>query len=273
MVSDNHSNALSVALAQVEVGSEKLENLNAARRCIAQAAEQGADLMVFPEMFMANPPQGEPLASVAEPLTGPFVSALADMAREYQLAIVCGVWESVPGDAVRAANVAVALDRDGQIKARYNKIHLFDALKVRESDTMTGGNEPPPQFEVNGFTVGLAICYDLRFPELFRFHAENGADLVLVPAAWYAGPLKEDHWLCLLRARAIENTMYVAGADLCGTVFAGRSACFDPFGVPLVDAGDGETLLVFKIARERLQAVRSNLPCLEHRKGTLFAQP
>jgi len=264
------SSSLNIALAQVQVSRDKHANFETAERFISRAAEQGADLVVFPEMFMACPQKGVPLATVAEPLDGNFVTALGALARRYRISVVSGVWETVAGDAERAANVVIALNADGELLTRYHKIHLFNALSVRESDQMIGGHSLPEPFVLNGIKIGLAICYDLRFPELFRYHSRHGADLVIVPAAWYSGPLKEDHWLCLLRARAIENTMYVAGCDLCGKAFSGRSVCFDPFGVPLGDAGEGDNLILARIEGERLLAIREKLPCLEHVRNDLF---
>jgi len=255
---------LTISLAQTKVARDPQENLQAARECLRRASAQGADVIVFPEMFMARPQEGVPLAGVSESLDGPFVSSLSSMAAEHGIAIVCGIWESVPGDTTRAANVAIALGPDGALLARYHKLHLFDALSIRESDKMTGGHAPPPLFSLNGMQLGLAICYDLRFPELFRHLALRGAEAVLVPSAWYAGPMKEEHWLTLLRARAIENTLYVAGADLCGPPFAARSAIFDPFGVMLAEAGEGEAVISAWVDKVRLEDVRTKLPSLTH---------
>ena len=262
--------SLTIALAQVKVAREKQINLETAQRCIAKAASSGADLVIFPEMFMVCPQKGIPLATEAEPLDGEFVTALAALAKQYGVAVMSGVWEQIPGEEERAGNVVVVLDRNGEMVARYHKIHLFNALSVRESDQMVGGDQVPDLFELNGIRIGMAICYDLRFPEIFRYHAKSNADLVVVPAAWYSGPLKEDHWLTLLRARAIENTMYVAGIDLCGKAFSGRSVCFDPFGVPLTDAGEGENVVIARIERERVSAIRDQLPCLKHIRDDLF---
>ncbi len=262
--------ALTIALAQTPVSRDPEENLAVASRHARKAAARGADLLVFPEMFMARPQEGKPLAEAAQPLDGAFVRSLADMAKEHRLAIASGIWETVPGEKERAGNVAVVLGPDGEILARYQKIHLFDALSIRESDRMTGGDTPPPVFNLKGMTVGMAICYDLRFPELFRNLAARGADVVIVPAAWYSGPLKEDHWLTLLRARAIENTMYVAGASLCGPPFAARSAVFDPFGVMLADAGEAEFLLTARLERSRIDEVRAKLPALDHVRHDIF---
>jgi predicted amidohydrolase len=261
---------LTITLAQTAVSPNPEENLQTARRLLKEAATRGSDLIAFPEMFMARPQEGVPLAKVAQPLDGPFVKALSALAAEHGIAVVCGLWEAVPGEAKRAANVAIALGSDGSLLARYHKVHLFDALSVKESDLMQGGSTPPPLFTVKGMQMGLAICYDLRFPELFRDLALRGADAVVVPSAWYAGPLKEEHWLTLLQARAIENTMYVGGANLCGPPFAARSAVFDPFGVMLAGAGEGEALVSAQLNRGRIDEVRTKLPSLTHVRRDLF---
>ena len=122
-----------------------------------------------------------------------------------------------------------------------------------------------------GVTVGAAICYDLRFPELFRHLARQQADLVIIPSAWYAGTLKEEHWLTLLRARAIENTCYAAGVNQVGSAFCGRSAVFDPFGAQIADAGEGTKLVCVRIEKDRIAEVRSKLPALSHIRRDLFA--
>ena len=264
------TSTLTITLAQTTVSHHPEENLQAAFKCMQHSAAQGSDLIVFPEMFMARPQEGVSLATVAEPLDGSFVNKLATMAVEHGIAVICGMWEAVPGEADRAANVVIALGPDGKLLARYNKIHLFDALSVRESDQMLGGHTPPPIFSLQGTQLGLAICYDLRFPELFRDLALRGADAVIVPSAWYAGPMKEEQWLTLLQARAIENTLYVAGANLCGVPFAARSAVFDPFGVMLAGSGEREELITARFERARIEEVRTKLPTLTHVRRDIF---
>lgn len=252
---------LNLALGQVSNHLQPEKNLELAEQFSAMAVQKGADLLVLPEMFMALPEKRKSLHTLAEPLNGAFVTALGKLASRHSVAIVAGVWEECPGQD-RVYNTAVMLSPRGKVLAAYRKLHLFDALSLKESDTMVSGAEPPPVISFKGFKVGLAICYDLRFPELFRYIARNGADLVLVPSAWYAGPLKEDHWLTLLRARAIENTLYVAGANLTGAAFCGRSTVFDPFGVPLAGAGEDAQLVLADISRERIGEIRTKLPSL-----------
>jgi predicted amidohydrolase len=263
--------SLTIALAQLIGSTLPSENLAKARRMADAAAEAGAHMLVLPEMFMALPSQNVPLSEVAESLDDAFGQGLTALARERGIFVAAGLWEKVPGHD-KVYNVLAVFDPNGELAAVYRKLHLFDALSVRESERMLAGQALPPVVSVCGMKVGLAICYDVRFPELFRYLARQGAEVLLVPAAWYAGPLKEDHWLTLLRARAIENTCYAAGAVLTGKSFIGRSAAFDPFGVPLADGGEAEGLVVFEANSNRVSEVRARLPTLEHCRPHVFAE-
>jgi len=260
-----------IALAQVEGNAVAEQNLALAKELVAQASAEKADLIVFPEMFMALPEKSRSLDKVAEALDGPFVGSLAELASKYGLHIVSGFWETVPADH-RVHNAAVILSPQGKLLDCYRKVHLFDALSIKESDRMIPGSALPPLFTIKGVRIGTAICYDLRFPELFRNLALRGADLIVLPSAWYAGPLKEEHWLTLLKARAIENTVYIAGANLTGGPFSGRSAIFDPFGVEIAARGESPALVIGRIDLERIKEVRAKLPALEHCRMELFGE-
>jgi len=258
-----------LGLAQIEACTSTQESLDKARSMAEMAGEQSVDLLVFPEMFMAAPEDRSQIPGLAEPLDGKYVRWLCRLARTFCLTMAAGVWESVPGQS-RVFNSVVVIDANGQLISVYRKLHLFDALSVKESEVMLPGREVPSLFQVGGFRVGMAICYDLRFPELFRYQACHGAELILVPSAWYSGPLKEDHWLTLLRARAIENTIYVAGIGLAGGRFCARSGLVDPFGVPSQAAGEEEVLVTAQLSRERLEGVQSRVPTLEHVRPGMF---
>jgi predicted amidohydrolase len=261
---------LIIALAQIEGSTIPAENLTLANELAQRAAAEKADLIIFPEMFMALPEQGRSLDKVAEPLNGPFVNSLSGLASKYGLHIVSGFWESEPRDH-RVHNSAVILTPEGKILHNYRKIHLFDALSIRESDRMIPGADLPRIFTIKDVRIGVAICYDLRFPELFRNLALQGAQVIVVPSAWYAGPLKEEHWLTLLKARAIENTIYIGGANLTGGAFSGRSSIFDPFGVLTAGAGENPELIIGTIYLERIREVRAKLPTLDHCRLELFS--
>jgi deaminated glutathione amidase len=260
--------SLTIAIAQLETTPDPLVNANKANIYAHQASEQGADMIVFPEMFMGQPTADRPPAVIAIDDGGAFLTALSALAVETGIYITAGCWESVPGGPL-VHNTAYTVSPAGQTIAAYRKIHLFDALNMRESDTMIPGRTLPPVVNIAGIKVGFAICYDLRFPELFRYLALQGAQLIIIPSAWYQGPVKEEHWITLLRARAIENTLYVAGCNLVGPSFCGRSGIFDPFGIQVAAAGEEETLLVGSIHADRVEGVRRKLPSLRNRRTSI----
>jgi len=259
----SQSDLVKIALAQTSVSAVPDENLAGAEQYAADASQRGAKLLILPEMFMALPRKDSPLSVVAEPLDGHFFSSLAHIAHKYELHLTAGVWEKIAGEE-RVHNTAIIISAKGKLLAAYRKLHLFDALHIQESRTMLAGGAFPPVVSLDGLACGVAICYDLRFPEVFRSLALRGADVILVPSAWYAGLLKEEHWLTLLRARAIENTCYLVGVNQIGSAFCGRSAVFDPFGVQVADAGDEEQLLFAELHAARLTQVREKLPTLQH---------
>jgi deaminated glutathione amidase len=264
-----------IALCQLGSSPSKPENLDAARRALRDAKQRGADVALLPEVFMAFLAPNDPVtaAEVAEPVDGPFVSALAAEARALGLYVGCGIWETAPGEAARAFNTTVLLGPSGDLLLRYRKTHLFDAFGYRESDRIVPGSEPPGVVRTPLGTFGLLVCYELRFPELARLVTLAGADVLLLPAAWAAGTLKEDHWTTLLAARAIENTIFVAGADQVGNTFAGRSRLVDPMGVTLVDGGEEPGVFIGDVDLERIARVREKLPALRHRRESLYARP
>src|SRR5262249_25452048 len=219
----------------------------------------GAALVLFPECSMARLPPELSLEPVAEPVDGPFVSALAEAARRHEVTVVAGVYESIPGDD-HVFNTVVALDAAGARLGAYRKVHLYDAFGYRESDRMRPGDGGTLLFSVNGAVFGVQTCYDVRFPELSRHLAVSGAEVILLPAAWVHGPLKESHWEVLVRARAIENTVYVAAAGMAGRPHSGCSMLVDPMGVAIARAGPVAALVGGEVAPERIPAGRRPTP-------------
>jgi predicted amidohydrolase len=260
-----------IALAQLTAGSDKEANLRRVLELVAETEAAGAALVLFPECSMAYLPPGESLVPVAEPLDGPFVGALGDAARRHRVAVVAGLYEPAP-DGGRVFNTVVALDRTGSLLGSYRKVHLYDAFGYRESDRVMPGGGETLRFAVEDVVFGVQTCYDVRFPELARHLSTRGAEVVLLPAAWVHGPLKESHWEVLVRARAIENTVYVAAAGLAGRQLTGCSMLVDPMGVALARAGEAEALVVGEVDRERLRAVRRVNPSLEGTRPDLYAR-
>ncbi|MDR7555121.1 MAG: carbon-nitrogen hydrolase family protein [Armatimonadota bacterium] len=260
-----------VGLAQYGATPDKAANLARALEVLAEAGRRGVDLVVFPEVFMVRWEEGRaPLAEVAEPLDGPFVRALAAAAVEHRLHVVMGMAERAPGEAVRAYNTAVVLGPDGTVRGAYRKVHLFDAFGYRESDRIVPGSAPPPVVSTALGRIGLQICYDVRFPEWTRLLALAGAEVVAMPTSWVVGHLKEDHWVTLVRARALENTVWIAAADQVRADRAGRSLVVDPMGVVVADGGEEPGLVVAEIDLARTRRVRETLPVLGHRRPELY---
>lgn len=257
-------NTLKVGICQVEGSPSLQENLEKAHKYFYMAADKGIDLLVFPEMFMAVPGNGIFPSDVA-PHENSFLSHMTAMSRNFHISCIVGSWEP-SDDRKRPYNTACVISQNGDIIARYRKIHLFDALKITESRITSPGPTPPPVVKIKNMNVGIAICYDLRFAEIFRHLTTNGADVIVVISAWYGGIGKEDHWLTMLRARAIEYTCYIVGCNMVGSKFCGRSAVFDPFGISLGDAGEIETLLDTTLKKDRIISVRERLPVLKHRR-------
>jgi predicted amidohydrolase len=263
-----------IALCQLPVSSDPGVNLGRVREALGTAADGGAELAVFPEATLTR--FGSDLRAAAEPLDGPFCAGLAGAARETGVALVAGVFE--PAGDGRVYNTAVVVGGDGALVAAYRKLHLFDAFTQRESDLVAPGAEVVVA-EVGGVLVGVQICYDIRFPELTRALAVGGASLVTVSAAWQAGLFKEEHWVTLLRARAIENTVWVAAAGQVpdpdekptrAPTGVGRSMLIDPLGVVRADLGPTAGVTVVDADMSLVETVRKTLPSLANRRADVF---
>lgn len=264
---------MKVAVAQLKSSLDKSANLQKAKEYIKKAKELGADFVLLPEMYMAVIPakSGIKYAEIAEPLDGPFISGLAESARKNQIYVICGVYESKPGDPIRAYNTTVFLSPNGELLQAYQKTHLYDAFNYQESDSIIPGSKPQDIIKTEFGTIGLMVCYEIRFPEISRRLAIKGADFLFIPAAWVAGSMKEDHWKTLLRARAIENTVYVFAADQVDNHFSGQSMIIDPMGVVKANAGEEETLIIAEIDHDRIQRVRKKLPSVADRRPELYS--
>ena len=265
--------ALGVAVAQFRPGADAAQNLAAMRTLTETAAARGARVVVFPEYSQYFEAQlGPGFVAAAQPLSGSFVAGLAGLAKDFAVHIVAGVVESTAaGD--RFSNTLVAVHPNGQIVATYRKQHLYDAFGARESRWVLPGEIATPQtFAVHGLRLGLQTCYDIRFPELSRVLVDAGVDVMLVPAEWVRGPLKEQHWRTLLTARALENTVYLAAADHAPPVGVGNSMIVDPMGVELVTIGETTDVAVAWVSAARLAEVRALNPALARRRYDVVAR-
>jgi predicted amidohydrolase len=255
-----------LAVAQFAPSASRAANLEAIAEGARTAAARGARVVVFPEYssYFVDPFDAT-LAENAEDLEGPFTSALTALAAELDVVVVAGLLEKAD-DGRRVRNAVVAVAADG-IRAVYRKLHLYDAFGQRESDWVAPGEIAPPEtFHVDGLRFGLMTCYDLRFPEVSRTLADAGVDVVLVPAEWVRGPLKEHHWRTLVQARAIENTVFVAGADHPPPLGVGHSMIVDPQGVIIATVGTTTDVAVAHIDPDAIARVRRVNPALELRR-------
>jgi len=257
-----------VAVAQFASGPDATVNRERAVDFVTTAAEGGAEVVVLPEaaMYPLDRPAAE-LAQAAEGLDGPFVTSLTKASAVLGVRIIAGMFEKVPGEK-RVHNTVVAVGDEGLL-GRYRKLHLYDALGRKESDSLLPGRIDGEELLVlplGELVIGVVTCYDLRFPEVFRALADRGVNVFAVPSAWVAGPLKEEHWTTMCRARAIENTSYLLAAGQPPPAYCGRSLVLDPMGVALAGLGEADGFAIAEISEQRVRAVREALPVLTQRR-------
>jgi predicted amidohydrolase len=241
---------------------------------VERAKRRGAELVLLPENFAFFGPEAEKRRIADSLAAGQVSAALRELARQNAICVIGGGFPEKTSDPLRPHNTLLVVGPDGEDLAAYRKIHLFDvelggAGSYAESDATSAGSEVVLA-EVGGFKLGLSICYDLRFPELYRALSREGAEVLLVPAAFTLHTGK-DHWHVLLRARAIEAQAFVVAAAQQGAHPGGRntyghSLIVDPWGTVIAEASDGVGLVMATLERARLEAVRRSLPSLQHRK-------
>lgn len=256
-----------IAVGQVRVARDPQQNLERIEDLAARAVSAGARLLLLPEGLISRDAQDpDATRAGAQEHDGPFVTELLEISRRHQVALA-GTVHLKDGDKV--VNAFLVAD-EGQLLARYDKLHLYDAFNDKESDKVTPGHDYPPVVEVDGVRLGLVTCYDLRFPEHSRHLALNGAQALLVSAAWVRGSLKEHHWMTLCTARALDNTAYVVASGEISERNVGLSCVVDPMGRVVSAAAEGEELIVADLDTQRVADVRAKLPVLANAR---FAPP
>ena len=248
-------------VAQVQQAADLDPAVNRGR--LAELVPEDTDLVVLPEAYARDFGEaGSDVSAFAEPVDGPFATEVARVADARGTTVVAGMFESGK-DPDRPFNTLVVR---GATEAAYRKIHLYDSFGYRESDRLTAGDVEPLVVEIGGFAVGLMTCYDLRFPELARALVDRGAEVLVVPAAWVAGPRKVEHWRTLVRARAIENTVFVAAVGQPGPRYSGHSLVVDPLGDVVAEGGEGPEVLAATLHRDVLAEARRTNPSLANRR-------
>jgi deaminated glutathione amidase len=266
------------AVVQMNSTAEVARNLEVAERLVRAAAAGGAELIVLPEKWNLLG-DGAALRAGAEPLDGGSISAARGWASELGLVLVAGSFAE-RGEGERAFNTSVLIDADGEIVATYRKIHMFDVdvggVSYRESENEEAGEEVVVA-EAGGLEIGMSVCYDVRFPELYRILAVRGARVFTIPSAFtlHTG---RDHWEVLMRARAIENQAFVVAADQFGQApphydSYGRSMIVDPWGVVLAIAPDGDGVATADLDLATQERVRLSLPSLANRRPQAYRWP
>ena len=268
-----------VACVQMTSRADKAANLQRAEALVARAASTGADVVVLPEKWNLIG-SADDYRAAAEPLDGESVQAMSRWAKTLGITLVGGSITERRDRREKCSNTSCVFDPEGELTAVYRKIHLFDVevggQVYRESESEEPGDEPVVAHGED-WSIGLTVCYDVRFPELYRILALEGAELVTVPAH-FTTPTGKDHWHVLLRARAIETQLYVAAAGQVGETIAGkpaygRSLIADPWGPVLAQAPDEETVIVAELDKARMRDIRAKLPSLANRQADAYRWP
>jgi predicted amidohydrolase len=268
-----------VAAIQFCAGADKARNLEMASQLIGEACSSGARLVVLPEMFNILG-SADVLRAGAEPLDGPTCAWAAEHARTHRIWLVAGSFMERTSENTRSHNTCCLFDPEGRRRAVYRKIHLFDVdvpgATLRESDAVLSGHDIVTA-DIDGIRIGFAICYDLRFPELFRILALQGVRVVVLPSAFFERTGR-DHWEVLLRARAIENQLYVIAANQVGATspklrWFGRSMIIDPWGTVLAQAPDRPCVVTAHLDFTAQDQLRAELPSLANRRPDAYLWP
>jgi predicted amidohydrolase len=263
------------AIVQMKSSVDKELNLFHSLKLINEAAKKKARLICFPEFQMAySPPEqkSESLHKIAEKITGNFVSTLSNSAKQNRINIVATLYEIINTNDKnhKVFDTGVIINELGKLQSIYRKVHLYDALGFKESKKLLAGSiiEKPSKTSVG--KLGLLICYDMRFPEISRILTVNGANILVSPSAWVAGFMKREHWEIMVRARAIENGVYVLAPNQVGNIYCGHSMAIDPFGSTIVDMENREGIEFIDIDSSKIDTTRRTLPLLMNRRTDVY---
>lgn len=263
------------AIVQMKSSEEKEHNLAYSVKLINEAAKRKARLICFPEFQMAYSPaeqKTESLHRIAEKISGNFVSTLSNSARQNKINVVATMYEIINTNekSQKVFDTGIIIDELGKVQSIYRKVHLYDALGFKESKKLLAGSiiEKPSKTSVGN--LGLLICYDMRFPEISRILTVNGANILVSPSAWVAGFMKKVHWEVMVKARAIENGVYVLAPNQVGNIYCGHSMAIDPFGATILDMKNRQGIEYIDIDTTKIDTTRRTLPLLMNRRTDVY---
>lgn len=263
------------AIVQMKSSIDKELNLAHSLKLINEASKKKARLICFPEFQMAySPPEqkSESLHKIAEKITGNFVSTLSNSAKQNRINVIATLYEIINTNDKKhkVFDTGVIINELGKLQSIYRKVHLYDALGFKESKKLLAGStiEKPSKTSVG--KLGLLICYDMRFPEISRILTVNGANILVSPSAWVAGFMKREHWEIMVRARAIENGVYVLAPNQVGNIYCGHSMAVDPFGATILDMENRDGIEFIDIDCSKIDTTRRTLPLLTNRRTDVY---
>jgi predicted amidohydrolase len=280
-----------VAVVQMKSSLDKAENLLFSIEQINKAGKEKAKIICFPEFQMAFSPSSQTskeLFLLSESIEGDFVKRLCESAKENDICVVSTIYErstAIENSKINGTldndqyvndkqycvfDTAVFIDNKGTLISKYRKLHLYDALNFQESKKLLSGDKIFMPIDSPLGKMGLLVCYDLRFPELSRIMSIEGSNTLIAPSGWVQGPMKEDHWLTMCKARSIENGIFMIAPNQVGNIYCGRSLVVDPFGIVLLDLGNKEGMEIIDLNIDRVNSVRNDLPLLKNRRTDVY---
>ncbi|MGP6220543.1 carbon-nitrogen hydrolase family protein [Caldiplasma sukawensis] len=262
--------SMKITLAQIKTVSDVKENLSKITEVVENHGKN-TDLIIFPEYSMFKPDYSNPkkINDISEEMDGEFISTLKKAAFEKKTGIIINFTER-RGKAKKPFNTSVYINEFGMISGTYSKLHLFDSYGYRESSLFEKGMRDPDTFMVRGVKSAMEICYDIRFPELSRRYALQGANIIFVNAAFYSGKGKKETWSTLLRARAMENGVFVVACNQPGEEFVGNSMIISPDGTIMESLGDEEGIINASIDLKLIEEYRKTVPVLKSRRLDVY---
>jgi len=259
---------IKIALTQLNPVYNKNESLKNIEYYSNIASKNNSDLIVFPEYYMFYSSNKKDIINNSETLEDNYIKNVKKIALNNNINIITGINEKNENNYY---DTAVYINNNGELLNYYRKTHLYDAFNYKESNIYNYGNGPFNIFKINDINLGILICYDIRFPEVFRKYSLNNADCIIIISGWFSGPVKEEQWLSLVSVRALENTVYIGTSNLIGDGFTGITSFVDPIGVITNRCSEDYGIIYSIVDNERIKKVRKIMPLLNQRRKELYS--